>query len=334
MNEKTFDPAELASRLERSFGAEPPHAPIDADLRVARRRLRKQRAVTSLGGVAVAAVTTGALLVVPGLLPHPGSEAQVAAGAVSDADVIHDCVTWNDHVSAGAPDTQGRMTKDDILTRDQVVTRMGAAELMTRADSGTQTVATVRSGDGRYWIDCTLERRESEPPKAITALYPTAVSFPRTTVGGVRAYAPQSESDPRLSGTATPDIPGLQVTCDIDEPEESRAAALAASRCPTFRLTWNDRRPAEVAKVALTSPDGKEIDADVRDGYLSLSYEGRVTPEIADELARGDVVHVRHITFYDKDGNVLVDDRNVGAIPSADRVSLENFPSLAWWLNG
>lgn len=332
MTEKTLDPTEFAERLDRGFDREPAHAGIDADLRVARRRLRKHRAATSLGGLAVAAVTAGALLVVPGLLPHPGSEAQVASGAVSDADVVHDCVTWNDHVSAGAPDTQGDMTAGDILTRDQVVARMGAAELMTRADSGGETVATVRSEDGRYWIECTLWRRVGEPLKAITVLYPTAVSFPRTTVGGVRAYEPQTENDPRLSGTATPDIPGLRVTCDIQDREESHAYDLAESRCPTFRLTWNDRRPAEVAKVALTSPDGRELDADVRDGYLSLSYEGRVTPEIAETLARGDLVQVRHITFYDKDGNVLVDDRNVGAMPSPDRVSLENWPSLAWWL--
>ena len=65
MNEKTYGPSQLASHLEQSFGAEPPHASFASDLAHGRRRLRRARALTSLGGLAVAAVVAGTAVAVP-----------------------------------------------------------------------------------------------------------------------------------------------------------------------------------------------------------------------------------------------------------------------------
>jgi hypothetical protein len=81
----------------------------------------------------------------------------------------------------------------------------------------------------------------------------------------------------------------------------------------------------------VTTPDGKELDADVREGYLSLAWTGPMTPEVARAFARGEAPRVRHIAFYDEAGELLVDDRQVSEIPAPDRVSIQNFPSLAWW---
>jgi hypothetical protein len=323
MTQPTLDPAEFAARLDRAFGTEPGHADLGTDLARGRRRLRRHRLVTGTGALAVTAVAAAAVAAVPGVLPHPAARAQYAAGALTDAQVVQDCLESNDHVLAGGPGTAG-------MPRAEVLATMGDARLMTRADTGPVTVATVRSEDGRSWMDCTLSRREPAL-KAITVLYPTAVHFPRTTIGGTAAYEPHDEADPRLAGTATPDIPTVQVTCDIAEQEETPAYRRAEAACPTYRITWNDRRPAEVGHVFVTTPDGKELTADVRDGYLSLAWTGPMTPAVARAFARGETPRVRHIAFYDDPGELLVDDRQVGAIPAPDRVTVQNWPSLAWW---
>ena len=58
-----------------------------------------------------------------------------------------------------------------------------------------------------------------------------------------------------------------------------------------------------------------------------------MTPEIAEQVARGDEPGAQRVVFYDKDGNVLVDDRDPGHVPVGDDdISILNFPSLAWWL--
>lgn len=327
MNQPTLDPSELVDRLDHAFGAEPAHAAIEDDLRVARRRLRRHRVATSLGGLAVAGVAGAALLVVPGVLPHPAAGMQAASAPLSDADVVNDCIGYNDGADAGSAGDA-----PNLLPRAQVRQRMGDAELMTRADSGEVTEATVRSQDRSWWIECTLSRREPDALKAFTRLYPTAVDFPRTTVDGVRAWEPQSESDPRLEGTATPAVPQVAVTCDVADQEETSAWDQAASRCPTYTLVWNGRRPAEVGKVAVTAPDGKELDAVVRDGYVSLAYTGRMTPEMARAVARGEMPGARRVAFYTAGGKLLVDDRDPGHFPVDGHLAMANFPSLAWWL--
>ncbi|MGN6574363.1 MAG: hypothetical protein ACTHKG_01625 [Nocardioides sp.] len=321
MSKPTLDPTDFASDLERSFGFEPPHGSVTADLARGRRRLRRHRLVTATSALAVAAVAAATVSLIYGVLPHRVSNARYAAGAATDALVVQDCLQTNDRVSA---------YRDHVVSREELLQRMGDARLMSRADTGEMTLATLRAEDRSVWLECTLSRREPAL-KAITLLYPTDVSFPRTVVGGVPAYEPHDESDTRFSGTATPNIPTVQPGCVVEAPEETAEWGLDAAACPTYRITWNDRRPAEVGHVALTTPDGKELDADVREGYLSLAWTGPMTPEVARAFARGEAPRVQHIAFYDESGGLLVDDRRVGAVPTPDRVALENFPSLAWW---
>ena len=321
-NETLMGPQEFRERLQRGFGFEPPHGATTDDLARGKRRLRRHRLVTATGALAVAAVVAATVGFMPGVLPHQASRAQYAAGAATDAQVVQDCLQTNDRVSA---------YRDHVVSRAELLQRMGDARLMSRADTGEITVATLRAEDQSVWLECTLSRREAAL-KAITLLYPTDVSFPRTVVGGVRAYEPHEESDTRFSGTATPDIPNVQPGCLVDAPEETAEWGRAAAACSTYRITWNDRRPAEVDHVLVTTPDGKELDADVREGYVSLAWTGPMTPEVARAFARGETPRVRHIAFYDEPGDLLVDDRQVGEIPAPDRVTIQNFPSLAWWL--
>lgn len=316
-----MDTQDFAERLGLSFAGEPPHATVEDDVARGRRRLRRHRAVAAAGGLAVAAAAVGAVTGVAGLLPGPHSPTPVASGGVPDAAVVHDCLQVNERVSVG----------DHLVPRAELLERMGDARLMTRADAGDSTVATLRSEDRTQWLECRLSHREPAV-KAITLLYPTAVSFPHTTVGGVRAYEPHSESDPRLSGTATGPVPQFEVGCDVQQPEETAAWDREAAACPTYTLTWNDRRPAEVARVRVTAPDGRELDADVQQGYLSLAYTGTMTPGLRGQVAAGQTPQARRVTFYDRDGNVLVDDRDPGHLPTAADPGIESFPSLAWWL--
>ncbi len=324
MSRDTLEPQDFAERLERSFGAEPGHAGVEQDLARGRRALRRQRALAGSGALAVAATVAAAVVAVPALLPGSGASTPVASGARSDAAVVRDCLA-NDHVLAGGPE-------QPEMLRDEVLATMGRPRLMTRADTGVTTVATVRSEDGAAWLDCTLSDRDPDAVKAFVTLYPTAVRFPRADLGGVRGYQPHSESDPRLEGTATGPAPGFAVTCDIEEQEETAAYARAEARCPTYTLTWNDRRPAEVAAALVVAPDGTELHPDVRDGYVSLAWTGRMTPQIAEQVARGEQPDVRRVVFYDAAGRVLVDDRDPGHWPTRKHPGTENFPSLAWWL--
>ena len=71
-------------------------------------------------------------------------------------------------------------------------------------------------------------------------------------------------------------------------------------------MTWNDRRPAEVAEVKVVTPDGKASWADVDEGYVSFAYTGDMTPEIAAQVARGDYPGAKRVVFYDAAGEVLV----------------------------
>ena len=168
--------------------------------------------------------------------------------------------------------------------------------------------------------------------KNARSVYPMAVTFPERRVDGVDAYAPHDEADPRLAATQTLPVPQFQVTCTVEQQEETAAWYREAAACPTYTLTWNDRRPAVVGHVGLTAPDGKELDADVRDGFVSLAYTGTMTPEVAAQVARGEIPQAKRITFYTEAGDLLVDDRDPGHIPQDGSLSIANFPSLAWWL--
>lgn len=319
-----MDPRDFAERLERSFGVEPPHTDVAADLARGRRARRRRRAVTGIAGLGVAATVAAAAVVVPAALePAPPVSAPWAAGEASDAQVVHDCLEVNDRVSVGG--------RDEVVSRTELLQRMGAARLMTRADVGPITLATLRSGDRSVWLECHLSRREPAL-KAITLLYPTDVGFPRTTVGGVRAYEPHDEADPRLSGTATSSVPRVAVDCDVQQPEETVEWAREAASCPTYTLTWNDRRPSEVARATVVAPDGQLLEADVQDGYLSLAWSAPVTQEMSDQIAAGTTPEVRRVVFYDSEGKVLVDDPDPGHVPTSTDPGIGNFPSLAWWL--
>jgi hypothetical protein len=65
---------------------------------------------------------------------------------------------------------------------------------------------------------------------------------------------------------------------------------------------------------------------------VSFAYTGKMTPEIAEQVARGDAPGAQRVVFYDKEGKVLVDDREPGHPPQDGSMSIANFPSLAWWL--
>jgi hypothetical protein len=236
---------------------------------------------------------------------------------------VRDCLEVNERVIVGG--------RDSVVSREELQQKMGTARLMTRADAGPVTLATLRAEDETVWLECSISRHEPAL-KVITLLYPTQVGFPRTTIGDVRAYEPHEESDDRLWGTATTPAPRFAVDCDVEQPEETPEWSREAAACPTYTLTWNDRRPPEVARATVVAPDGRELEADVEDGYLSLAWSGRMTPELRDQLAAGNAPESRRVVFYDHDGAVLVDDRDPGHVPGENDPGIENFPSLAWWL--
>lgn len=322
-NRTLMDPADFAERLERSFSGEPPHAEVGSDLARGRRRLRRRRATTGLAGLGVAATVAVGAVAVPALQPAPPAAAPWASsGPVTDTELVRQCLEVNDRVTVGG--------RDHVVSRAELLQRMGAARLMTRADAGPTSVATVRAENGRAWLDCSVSRKEPAL-KVITLLYPSDVGFARTTVDGVRAYEPHDESDVRFSGTATSPVPRFAVDCDVEQPEETPEWFQEAAACPTYRLVWNDRRPPEVAHVQVTAPDGRELDADVQDGYVSLAHSAPMTPELRRQLAAGEVPRPRRIAFLDRDGDVLVEDRSPGHVPQDGTLSMANFPSLAWW---
>lgn len=330
MNEKTYDPAQLASHLEQSFGAEPPHAELADDLRVGRRRLLRHRATTAAGGLAVTALVAGAAAVVPTVLPDRPTSAGPAASVaapLTDREIVAGCLR-PDNVMAG-PGQEGANPAPEPAP----ATLLGARpRLMTHQADGGRVLATLLGEDGKHWEICQLPTSPDAGAKSYRTVYETRVTFPRAVVDGVHAYRPASESDPRLAASADPPIPQFEVTCSNDQPEETAARYQADAACPSYLLTWVDRRPADVARATVVGPDGRELDADVRDGYLTLVHEGSMTPGLAAQVARGEKPQVRRVTFYDQDGNVLVVDRDPGHYPVDGHLSMANFPSLAWWL--
>ncbi len=324
-NETLMDPQDFADRLERSFGFEPPHAPADEDLGRGKRRLRRRRTGVSLAALATVGVVGAGASLVPGLLgPDPAPDlAPATAASITPEEIVATCMRKENvsHYGSGQP-----------LSESAALALMGdAPRLMSSAVIANRTEATLLSEDGKYWGECQFRNAPDNGVKNAMGVYPTEVTFPRTTVAGVRAYEPHDEADPRLEGTAVVSVPDLETPCPLVAERESEFAAEQA-QCPQFTMYWNDRRPADVAAVRVTTPDGVETWADVRQGYVSFAYTGKMTPEIAQQVARGDEPGAQRIVFYDKDGNVLVDDRQPGHIPQDGSISIANFPSLAWWL--
>jgi hypothetical protein len=198
-------------------------------------------------------------------------------------------------------------------------------------------VATLTGDDGTRWGECQFRLGETGPGTAYLNVYPTGVRFPRRVVGGSAAYAGphdgSAEITADLKGTATTGTPSVWVTCPVAGEEETPEYYRAAAACPTFRVTWNDRRPPEVAAVKVVTPDGVTSWADVEDGYLSFAHTGTTPPQMAEALAAGEVPAVDRVVFYDEDGEVLVDDQDPGHLPErAGELAILDYPSLAWWL--
>ncbi len=320
---KLMDPAEFGERLTRSFGAEPPHAELAGDLGRGRRRLWRRRATVAVGGLAVAAVVSGAAVAVPDVLTGPGRVPQgavAAGGRISAQEIVATCMR-KENVMASMPQN---------ASEEQALALMGRPRLMTSAVTGSRVEATLLSEDRTRWGECQFAARRSENGvKNAMSIYPTSVTFPARTVDGVEAYQAVSESDPRLVGTTTPPLPQFETPCV--SVLEGTARDSFDARCPQFTMTWNDRRPAEVAAVRVVTPDGSSSWADVRRGYISFAYTGAMTPEIAQKVAAGRPPGALRVVMYDRSGDVLVDDRHPGHASEDGHLSILNFPSLAWW---
>ena len=327
-DQNLMDPDEFANRLNASFGVEPPHAAADADLALGRRRLRRHRATVALGGLAVAAMVSGAALSTPGVLPGGSSEEGGYAAAGEDMSAQEIVATCMRKENVMHLDAQGRG-----ISEEEALELLGEPQMMTSAATADQANATLLAEDGNYWGDCQFRNDPDNGVKNTMSVYPTDVSFPRHVVSGVTAYETPYVNDPRLEGTATASVPDFESACTIISGDRGELAA-AQAQCPQFTMHWNDRRPADVAAVRVTTPDGVQSWADVRRGYLSFSYTGRMTPRIAAQVAGGEPPGAQRVVFYDKEGNVLVDDRNPGQLPQPGSISISNFPSLAWWTKG
>lgn len=325
MTQRQMDPAHFRERMHDTFGPEPAHAPVETDLRRGRSRLRRRRATSSLAtlvavGVAGTGVAVG--LSSPGSSLGPTEVAPAAQPEPTVADILAQCTTGE---NAYFVDGTGQRVEQ------AAVQLLGTSPtLMTSAVTDNRTQATLRSQDGRHWASCQFRNAPDNGVKNDLAVFPTEVSFPRAAVDGAWAYEPARESDPRFQGGVNSPLPQLEVPCVNALDGAERRAANAA--CAEFTVTWNDRRPAEVAAVKVVTPDGEASWADVRRGYLSFAYTGEMTPEIAEQVARGEAPGAQRVVFYDADGDVLVDDRDPGAAPATGELSLEHFPSLAWWL--
>ena len=307
MSEQSLDPAEFAERLDAAFGAEPGHAGIDADLARGRRRLRRHRAGTSLAALAAVSAVAG----VASVLPTSGTGA--SAGPASTATPSTQDVVAPLH--AGRERARARRGQQAALRLDEDHGGAAADDLRSDRDPRRGDAAVAgRHPLGGVPVGQLPGRRRQEHPGDL----PDRPSrSPSVVVDGVDAYAPRSESDPRLAATQTPPVPQFEVTCNVEQPEETAAWYREAAACPTYTLTWNDRRPAVVGHVGLTAPDGKELDADVRDGFVSLAYTGHDDARGSPPWSRaGRSPQAKRVTFYTAAGELLVDDRDPGHLPA------------------
>ncbi|RYU14812.1 hypothetical protein [Nocardioides iriomotensis] len=323
-----LDPTDFSELLNRSFGAEPPPADPAADLRRGRRRLLRHRTSTSLTAVAAIAVIAGGTTMLPTLGVNrtvgPAADGESVTRPVSAEETVATCLRKENvlHVEG-----------DDYMTEAASLRLMGREpRLMSSSSDADRTVATLLSADGKYWGSCQFRNQPHANVKNMMNVFSTKVAFPTATVAGVEAYQPDSASDPRLVATADPPVPQLEVDCPASEPEETPARYAEHAACPEFTMYWNDRRPANVAAVRIIAPDGVSSWADVTHGYLSWTYRSKMTPEVAADLAHGEVPGAQRVVFYDRLGKVLVDDRYPGQLPQDGDLSIANFPSLAWWL--
>ena len=325
-NDTLMDPRDFAERLEGGFSAEPPHAPIADDLARGRRRLRRRRAGTTIAALATVGIVTAGASLATGIFPHEAREiAPADSPRVITADEIVATCLRKENVMAQAPQPGPNPPAEPDPDR-----LLGDARLMTSALIANRVEATLLSEDGSLWGACQFPAHPEAGVKSAISIYRTDITFPRLTVDGVDAYEPADEADPDLAATADPPLPQLEVPCpSVDGGEAERLAAQA--QCPEFTAYWNDRRPPEVAAARVTTPDGVSSWADVKRGYVSFAYTGRMTPEIAALVARGAAPGATRVELYDKDGNLLVDDRDPGQPRQDGAISIANFPSLAWW---
>jgi hypothetical protein len=327
-NETLMDPADFAHRLDRAFGHEPPHGEASADLTRGRRRLWRRRAGTSFGTLATVGVVGAVATLLPGSpVTQGGTEVPPATGGVAAAELT--AVEVLERCTTGENAFYGDVGKE--RDEQRAIALLGdEPRLKTWSATGSRTMATLVSRDGRYWAECQFRNVPDNGMKNALSVFSTDVSFPRTTVGGVAAYEPVAESDQRLHGTSTPNVPQLEVTCPAGY--DGLENSVEEARCPEFVMYWNDRRVPEVAAAKVVAPDGETSWAEVDDGYVSWTYTGAMTEQIARRVAQRDTPLPRRIVLYDAEGEVLVDDRSPGRLPQDGSVSIANFPSLAWWL--
>jgi len=300
----TIDTQELARRLDEEVGSGPPAPSIEADLRRGRARLRRRRAGEIVGGLA-AASAIAALVGIVGLPGGSGSPGVAAAPQRSDAQIVAACAK----AASGA---------------------LADGRVQTRSSSREGTVATVLSADGSHWGDCQLPVG-SDHGNDVMTVYPTSVTAkPAGTVRGVRKYLPWTlNTEPGDTASSLGPTDGFP-TCHVSAPEETTAYAKAKSRCPYFELVWNDRRPPEVTRVEIVAPDGKHLSADVAGGYISLDYTGRMTPALRTRVAAGTFLEARSVTFFGPDGQRLVTDEHPMGGARGGRLSIADWPSLAY----
>lgn len=300
----TLDIHELARQLDDEVGSGPPVPPIGADLRRGRARLRRRRAGEILGGLAVAsAIAT--LVATVGIPGRSGTAGVAAAPQRTDAEIVAAC----SRAASGA---------------------LADGSVQTRSSSREGTVATVLSADGSHWGDCQLPVGSDHGNEVMT-VYPTSIEAKSAgTVHGVRKYVPWNlNTEPGDTASFLGPSDGFP-TCRVTEPEETSAYAEAKSRCPYFELVWNDRRPPEVTRVELVAPDGKHLSADVSGGYISLDYTGRMTPALRAKVAEGGYLEARSVTFFGPDGQRLVADDHPMGGARPGRLSIADWPSLAY----
>ncbi len=313
-------PEDLAARLDLAVLDAPPLRPLQGAVAAGRGRLRRRRAgQAALGLAATGAAAAAVLAVLPAGSPA-GRDLSVATGGTwSDAQVAERCL---------ATDNIASWVRGTGMRTAQLQQVMGRAEVMTRADTGQEVLATVRAEDGSAWGECFLPYGDRATYKHAISVFRTDVAFPRTVVDGVAAYEPQDESDPRLWGTDGSPAPGISVPCEVDVAEETQAYRDAQAQCDSFLVTWVDRRPAEVAGARVANPDGTTGRADVHDGYVSYAYAAPMTRAVAERLRSGDTRV--GLTFLAADGSVLARGDRTG--PDEKGVTVANFPTLAWWL--
>jgi hypothetical protein len=327
-----MDPTTFHDLMRTSFGDEPPQADFESDLAAGKRQLRRRRIGQGAVAFVTAAVVGAAALAVPAIGWDDQQTLAPASGGeqMTDQEIVDSCLGM--FLLGGEMLDNSDQLSESELQRG-LVALMAAPELMTSARTADGMVATLRSGDGDYWTDCTLRDVDTATDHGYASVYPTGVRFPSEVVDGRRVYEPINLADTRLEGTATASQPQVWVPCETTAPEETQEWRDELAACDRFTVVWNDRRPADVAKAKIVTPDGAASWADVRDGYLSFGYTAPMVPFVADMLrSGGDPLARVEVTFYDEAGQVLVHDANVGETPAEGEIKIANYPSLSWWL--